>query len=130
MGALWPDISGRQSMLTRKISKEVCNIWSGNGSAEALEALNQSVAMFELGINALHDETSVLGIIPAPTPEIKAILEEPLTDWAIVNSDLEAVRSGDISEQVNADLYRRPNDKQAKLDEVVHLFTAYAKHKA
>lgn len=128
LDALLIDIAGRQSMLTQKIAKEACEIWTGNRSPDRIDALRASVDMFHLGINALHDGLPALGIIPAPTEAIKVGLEELLLDWDIVKADLEAVISGDVTTEIEEDLYTRLNDKMYKMDKIVHLYSAFAHH--
>lgn len=128
LDALLIDIAGRQSMLTQRIAKEACEIWTGNRSDERMAALTKSVDTFQLGITALHDGMPALGIIPAPTEAIKLGLEEVVADWDKVREDLDAVIAGDPTDEIKVDLYTRLNAKMYKMDAIVHLYTAYAHH--
>lgn len=128
--ALMLDVAGRQSMLTQKMSKEVCTIWSGNRSDAALEALAGSITMFGFSMTVLHDGEPNLGIKPAPTPEIKAGLEQVMSNWADLQANLNLVMTEeDVSDELKADVFHDLNEKMYHLDEIVHLYAVYAKHK-
>lgn len=126
--AILMDIVGRQAMLTQKMAKEACEIWSGNRSEDRITALIASKDMFELGIRALHDGMPELSIPPAPTPGIRYGLEGVLADWEIVQGHMELVKAGTIGEAEKADLYARLNDKMYKLEDLVHLYVEFSKH--
>ncbi|MEM8694071.1 MAG: type IV pili methyl-accepting chemotaxis transducer N-terminal domain-containing protein, partial [Pseudomonadota bacterium] len=126
--AMMIDIAGRASMLTQKIAKQSCEIWTGNRSEDRIEALQTSISQFQMSVAALHDGMPSLGILPAPTPEIKVALEEIMTDWAIVKEDLTAIIENVATEEIEKDLFGRMNAKMYKMDEVVHAYVEYSKH--
>ncbi|KIT15787.1 type IV pili methyl-accepting chemotaxis transducer N-terminal domain-containing protein [Jannaschia aquimarina] len=126
--AILMDIVGRQAMLTQKIAKEACEVWTGTHTPERVDALYASTDMFELGIRALHDGMPELGIKPAPTPGIRYALEDVLSDWEIVRGHLALVKAGEIGEADKSDLYTRLNDKMYKLEKLVHMYVEFSKH--
>ena len=127
INALLLDIAGRQSMLTQKIARDACTVWGGDRSDDAIAALKKSADTFELGINALINGMPELGIIPAPTPEIEAALQDSLSDWSIVKTDVDAIVAGDVVDDVKADLFERLNKKMYNIDKIVHLYAVFAK---
>ncbi|MEM7710891.1 MAG: type IV pili methyl-accepting chemotaxis transducer N-terminal domain-containing protein [Pseudomonadota bacterium] len=126
--ALQLDIVGRQAMLTQKMSKEACEIWTGNRAEDRLTALIDSKGTFELGLRALIDGMPQLSLPPAPTPEIRDGLELVLADWEIVQGHMALVREDAIGEAEKADLFARLNDKMYKLESLVHMYTLFSKH--
>ncbi|MEM7488148.1 MAG: type IV pili methyl-accepting chemotaxis transducer N-terminal domain-containing protein [Pseudomonadota bacterium] len=126
--ALQLDIVGRQAMLTQKMSKEACEIWTGNRAEDRMAALLDSKGTFELGMQALLDGMPQLSLPPAPTPDIRRRLEVVLADWEIVQGHMALVKDDTIGEAEKADLYARLNDKMYKLEDLVHMYTAYSKH--
>lgn len=128
--ALLIDIAGRQSMLTQKMSKETCQIWTGNRSDEMMSALTSSIQTFDVSMNALLNGMPALGVIPAPTPEIKSGLELVMSDWTELRTELEAVMAqADTPTERKTQVYEALNAKMYKLEEIVHLYAIYAKHK-
>ncbi len=126
--AILMDIVGRQAMLTQKMAKEACEIWTGNRSDDRVTALIESKDMFELGIRALHDGMPSLSIPPAPTPGIRYALEGVLADWSIVQGHMELVKAGTIGEVEKEELYALLNKKMYELEDIVHLYVAFSKH--
>ena len=124
--AMLVDISGRQRMLTQKMSKESCEIWSGNTGS--VEALNGTMKMFETSLLALRDGLSAAGIKPAPTEDIQAGLDDIYGDWMALKPRLESAASGAsadpaVREEVFADL----NAMLKEMNAVVGLYTIYGK---
>lgn len=126
--AIMLDIAGRLAMLTQRIAKEACEIWSGNRSEERLAALTTSRQQFEVGVTALHDGMPQLGIVPAPTPEIRVALEEVIVDWAIVSDHLEAVIEDVATDEMKTDLYTRLNKKMYKMEDTIGLYVVHSRH--
>ncbi len=128
--ALLLDIAGRQSMLTQKMSKEACEIWTGNRSDKAMAALSGSIETFDVSMNALLNGMPALGVIAAPTPEIKEGLEVVMSDWSELRAELEAVMAQpDTPTERKEMIYASLNTKMFKLEEIIHLYTIFSKHK-
>jgi len=119
------EIAGRQEMLTQKISKEACAVWSGNGNSEDLAA---SIRRFEQGLNALLDGFPALGIPPAPTPEIKASLTEIRKGWNNSKAHLDNVLNNSLEDPDKPVLFDLLNKKTMQFAEVVHLYADHSKH--
>ncbi|MEM6739204.1 MAG: type IV pili methyl-accepting chemotaxis transducer N-terminal domain-containing protein [Pseudomonadota bacterium] len=126
--AMLVDISGRQRMLTQKMSKEACFLWSSGPSTELQSSLAGTMQMFEISLVALRDGMTEAGIKPAPTPEIAAGLETVWNGWTALKPVLESAAAGkaagaDTREDVIVQLDTLLGDMNA----VVGLYTAHAK---
>jgi len=73
------DIAGRQRMLTQKMSKEACQIWSGQDSDEAVNTLQTTMALFENSMTSLKDGAD--GLIKPPNSEIEQGLNGVWQQW-------------------------------------------------
>ncbi|MFQ6549519.1 type IV pili methyl-accepting chemotaxis transducer N-terminal domain-containing protein [Aestuariibius sp. 2305UL40-4] len=123
------DISGRQRMLTQKMSKEACQIWSGTGSAETPDMLRKTMGLFDTSLNALDQGMPAAGIIPPPTEEIAAGLTALLEDWAGIKAVLEEVAAGaQLDGAGKAALFGDLNTALRDMNAVVGLYTSFAKH--
>lgn len=127
--AMLVDISGRQRMLSQKMSKEVCQIWSQGGDAETEAALAKTMQIFEVSLLALRDGLASAGIKPAPTYEIRAGLEGIYADWRAVKPTLETVAKGDpaTTPELRRDTLSRLDTVLEEMNDVVGLYTLYAK---
>lgn len=127
--ALMMEIVGRQAMMTQKIAKDACKIFSGNTSAELKENLATSIGIYEMSLTALIDGMPELGIKAAPTPQIATALAEVQADWQGTRQILQALLSGatvDRDQQVY--LFEHMVDEMVRLEEVLHLYVTYSKH--
>ncbi|MEO9823253.1 MAG: type IV pili methyl-accepting chemotaxis transducer N-terminal domain-containing protein [Paracoccaceae bacterium] len=117
------DIAGRQRMLTQKMSKESCMITTGTGTADTVEALQSTMQMFELSLEALRFGMPELGIRKPPTPAISEGLGEVLVEWEAVKPLLDSALAG---EKLDADLstqkFQALNITMAKMNEVVIMY--------
>lgn len=84
------NISGRQRMLTQKMSKEFLLIAKGKDADANSESLNKTVALFDNSLNGLINGDASLGLSPAPTPDLKAQLEKVQTMWLEFKAAVEA----------------------------------------
>jgi hypothetical protein len=124
--AMLVDISGRQRMLTQKMSKEICLIWNGDhANADALKGTMQT---FEVSLLALRDGLANAGIKPAPTENIHAGLEDIYGDWLALKPRLEAaVAGGSANEAERAEVFADLNVMLKEMNAVVGLYTIYGK---
>jgi len=88
------DISGRQRMLTQKMSKEACILASGTSTPEAVKNLQGTMQIFEASLNALKFGLPDVGIQPPPSDVISDGLETVSEDWSDVKELLEATLEG------------------------------------
>ncbi|MEM6595042.1 MAG: type IV pili methyl-accepting chemotaxis transducer N-terminal domain-containing protein [Pseudomonadota bacterium] len=89
------DISGRQRMLTQKVSKEACMMGTPYKTANTPTDLEATVQIFEASLNALRHGMPELGLLPPPNDSIEAGLEDVLVNWNGVKPLLDAVLQGD-----------------------------------
>ncbi len=124
--AMLVDISGRQRMLTQKMSKEACQVWSGN--TDAAEALKGTMQMFEISLLALREGMSEAGIKPAPTEDIRAGLDDIWGDWMELKPSLEvAVAKQNPPAELRSDVFADLNTMLREMNAVVGLYTIYGK---
>jgi hypothetical protein len=124
------DLSGRQSMLSQKISKNACKIWTREEADTARSTLIEDMQTFELGLNALRHGMEALGLKPAPTPEIADGLDAVIVAWSETRPSLdELVENGTLSEAAQAEIYEQMNKKTKTLEDITHAYVAYSKHK-
>ncbi|MFQ6549518.1 type IV pili methyl-accepting chemotaxis transducer N-terminal domain-containing protein [Aestuariibius sp. 2305UL40-4] len=124
------DISGRQAMLTQKIAKEACQIAMGDPDPTLRETLAGSVQMFDVSQNALLFGMEQAGIKAAPTPEIETELTKVAGEWAPMKVHLDVLTDGgDIDNEARGELLRGLDVVMFHMNEIVHLYTEYSKHK-
>ena len=126
--AMLVDISGRQRMLTQKMSKEACLIWEKGSDPELQKALSGTMQTFEISLRALRDGLASAGIKPAPTPGIESGLDDIWSDWLEVKPLLALAVDGEgLGGKERAAVYTRLNVALKKMNDVVGLYTAFAK---
>lgn len=126
--AMLVDISGRQRMLTQKMSKEACQIWHLGGDAAIQEALAGTMNMFEVSLLALRDGMDMAGIKKAPTEPIYGGLDDIHSDWLEVKPMLEtAVVAKPMDPAGRAEVFGRLNVMLKEMNAVVGLYTKFAK---
>lgn len=120
------DISGRQRMLTQKMSKESCQVWSGQ--ADSAEALAGTMQMFEVSLNALRSGMPEAGIKPAPTEDIALGLDDIWADWQALKPTLEtAVANTAADPAARSEVFGQLNVMLKEMNEVVGLYAIYGK---
>ncbi len=122
------DISGRQRMLTQKMSKESCMIWSGHGTAETAQALTGTMQMFEVSLMALRNGMDQAGIKAPPNDEIGAGLDVVIGHWNHVKPELEMVLASTMDDSnFEADMFNSLNTTMVDMNKVVGMYTKAAK---
>lgn len=124
--AMLIDISGRQRMLTQKMSKESCLVWTGD--AASAEALAGTMKLFETSLLALRDGLDTVGIKAAPTEDIFTGLDDIWGDWERLKPDLErAVANERADAELRAQVFANLNVMLKEMNDVVGLYTIYGK---
>ncbi|MEL6641313.1 MAG: type IV pili methyl-accepting chemotaxis transducer N-terminal domain-containing protein, partial [Pseudomonadota bacterium] len=124
--AMLIDISGRQRMLTQKMSKETCLAW--NGDAAAAEALPATMQTFEVSLLALRDGLPAAGINAAPTEDIHTGLEAIYQEWTDLKPQLEAAAQGVAADDATRSaVTTRLNVMLKDMNAVVGLYTIFGK---
>jgi hypothetical protein len=90
------NLSGRQRMLTQKMCKEVFLIAYGFDERANRRSLADSIALFDQTLQGLIYGNNDLGLLPAPTAEIKRQLRKVQGLWDAFRPLLEPVAKGGI----------------------------------
>ncbi len=126
--ALLIDIAGRQRMLTQRIAKDACEVWTGYHSEEAKVDLSQTMQMFELSLTALQNGMPDAGITAAPTPAIAEELKVILDRWnGLKIHPVTLAEGGEISDAAKVQIYEGLNQELADLNHLVGQYAQYAK---
>lgn len=96
------NLSGRQRMLTQKMSKEFLLVVYGYEVEKNKESLKQTSELFDRTLKGLIQGDVELGLSPAPTPEIKAQLDKVQQLWTNFSPLMKRAADGSAitSEQV------------------------------
>ncbi len=121
------DISGRQRMLTQKMSKEACILASGYAQDEARENLQGTMQIFDASLNALKFGLSDVGIQPPPSDTISDGLDIVSQDWSGVQELLETALSGEEpSMEIKEERFAALNRTLASSNDVVTLYVQHS----
>lgn len=124
------DFSGRQALLTQKMAKIACEIWSGNRGEDRISLLTSVMQTYDLTLTALHDGMPAVGIIAAPTPEIEAALDGARESWKRIKQELEDLIAADhFTDESKKVLYNDLNAAMYEMEDIEHLYVAHSKHK-
>lgn len=104
------NVAGRQRMLSQKIGKEFCQIELGWRPKEVAETLKKTVALFEASNDALRNGFPAAGIVPPPTPEIKAALDALTEHWLSVKGLVERAENGEKLDAETLSFFAKEND--------------------
>ena len=122
------DISGRQRMLTQKMSKEACFLGTDQGSAKTAENLEGTVQIFEASLDALRFGLPEMSLREPPNREISDGLEVVLNDWNRVKPLLNDVLEGQsLNAQQGRQNFQGLNTTMSNMNKVVGMYTQAAK---
>ena len=117
------ELAGRQLMLTQKMAKDACEIWSGYNVDTAAADLAQTMEIFENSLRALRNGLPAAGIPEAPTEEIAAKLDQLLARWEEIVPPQQALLNGEeISDEDKALIF---HDYQLELVDLRKLLGHY-----
>jgi len=123
------DFAGRQALLTQKMAKISCEIWSGNRAEDRLSLLASSMQTYDLTLTALHDGMPSVGLIAAPTEEIAGALAQARTDWSVIKGKLDTLLASDsFEDDRKVALYNNLNAAMYAMEEIEHLYVKHSKH--
>ena len=121
--AMLISIAGRQRMLTQKMAKDACEIWTAYHAEEGRADLTKTMSIYENSLVALRDGLPTAGIEAAPTQVILDDLDRILDRWWVIKGNLEKLVAG---EELNMDQkYEIFHDFNLELDELEHLIHDY-----
>ena len=122
------EIVGRQAMMTQKIAKDACKIFTGNDSQEIKDLLTGSVSIYEASLNALLNGMPELGIQPAPNAEIAERLQDIQSDWATVRPIVDTLISGgEVDRDTQKFLFKHMVEEMVRLEDLSHAYAAHSK---
>ncbi|MEM7718256.1 MAG: type IV pili methyl-accepting chemotaxis transducer N-terminal domain-containing protein [Pseudomonadota bacterium] len=123
------EIVGRQAMMTQKIAKDACKIFTGNTDQVLKENLTRSMAIYDASLDALLNGMPSLGLQPAPTPEIAASLESIKADWSGTRPILDALVTGaTVSDDQKVYLFKHMVEEMVRLEELSHAYVDHSQH--
>ncbi|MEM8802889.1 MAG: type IV pili methyl-accepting chemotaxis transducer N-terminal domain-containing protein [Pseudomonadota bacterium] len=124
------DISGRQRMLTQKMSKETCLVGTAHATPTMVEDMTQTMQVFEASLEALKFGMPAVGIAPPPNGGISEALEVVATDWQKVKPLLvEVANGGALNEEQSIFKFEQLNTTMASMNKAVGLYVAAVKPK-
>ena len=119
-------LAGRQRVLTQKMAKDACEIWTGYHAEEGKEDLESTMVIFENSLNALRDGYPAAGINPAPNDIIRADLDSLLERWGVLKVNLTTlVEGGTLNEDQKYEVF---HDLEVELVELDHLLDDYREY--
>ena len=126
--ALTVQIAGRQRMLIQKMSKDACEIWSGQNLESGRKELEETMDVFETSLKALRYGYPEVGVLPAPTPAIEADVEAALARWETMRETLEMLLAGEVpTAEMKREIFDSFNAQLREIDHLVHDYKAYMK---
>lgn len=124
------EIAGRQRMLTQKMAKDACEVWTGYHAEEGKEDLEKTTAIFETSLRALRFGMPEAGLQAAPNDVIREDLDKLIARWEIIKGNLEIlVAGGELNEDQKYEVFHDLEVELADLDHLLHDYKMYAERK-
>ena len=124
--AMLINLAGRQRMLTQKMAKDACEIWTGYHAKQGRADLEETMVIYESSLSALLNGLPEMGIQKAPNETIREDLVEILDRWYVIKGNLEKLLVG---EELNMDQkYEIIHDFNLELDDLDHLIHDYKEY--
>ena len=124
--AMMIEIAGRQLMLTQKMAKDSCEVWTGYHAEEAKEDLAATMQIFESSLNALRFGMPDAGLQAAPNDVIREDLDILLARWEIIKSNQQKLVDGEeLNEEQKTEIF---HDLLIELNDLEHLLDDYKEH--
>jgi hypothetical protein len=125
--AMMIEIAGRQRMLTQKMAKDACEIWTGYHAEEATTDLADTMTIFEASLNALRFGLPDAGLQEAPNDAIRADLDHLLERWDIIKVNAQTlVDGGTLNEEQKTEVFHDLEVELADLDYLLLDYKEYA----
>ena len=125
--AMMIEIAGRQRMLTQKMAKDACEIWTGYHAEEAKEDLAQTMTIFETSLRALRFGMPEAGLQEAPNDTIRADLDHLLERWEIIKVNEQIlVDGGTLTDDQKTEVFHDLEVELADLDQLLLDYKEYA----
>ncbi len=121
--AMLIEIAGRQRMLSQRLAKDACEVWTGYHAEEAREDLAKTMVVFDTSLNALRYGMPEAGVNAAPNDIIAADLDSILARWDIIKVNLQTLVEGGTLDMDQK--YEVFHDLEIELVELEHLLDDY-----
>ena len=122
------DISGRQRMLTQKMSKETCMIGGAHQTSQTRDDLQGTMGIFEASLEALRFGMPQVGIGAPPNAQISDGLQGVLEDWTRVKPLIsEVLQDGALSDEDHEVKFIGLNTTMANMNTVVGMYANAAR---
>lgn len=127
--ALVLEIVGRQAMMTQKIAKNACKVFTGVGTDEVIAELQSSKQIYEISLDALLNGMPELGIQPAPTAEIADALIRVQSDWKTVRPIMDRLVEGEaVDRDTQVFLFKHMVEEMVRLEDISHAFVEFSRY--
>ncbi len=127
--ALKLEIVGRQAMMTQKIAKDACKIFTGDDRQVLKDNLSRSMGIYEASLDALLNGLPELGILPAPTPAIASALEAIQVDWRETRPVLDTLVAGEmIDRDTQVFLFKHMVEEMVRLEDLSHSYVEFSRY--
>ncbi len=124
--AMMIEIAGRQLMLTQRMAKDSCEVWTGYHSEEAKADLAATMQIFETSLNALRYGMPDAGLQAAPNDVIRTDLDILLERWDVIKVNQQTlVDGGELNEEQKTEIF---HDLLLELHDLEHLLHDYKDH--
>lgn len=121
------EIAGRQLMLTQKMAKDSCEIWSDYHSEEAKVDLAETMDVFENSLRALRFGLDAVGVVAAPNDVIREDLDILLARWEIVKVNQQTLLDGgELNLEQKTEIFHDLLLELEDLNHLVHDYKEYA----
>jgi len=125
--ALLIEIAGRQLMLTQRMAKDSCEIWSGYHSEDAKIDLVATMEVFESSLTALRFGLGEVGVMAAPNDAIRDDLDILLTRWDVVKENQQTlVDGGELNDEQKTEIFHDLIVELGDLEHLLHDYKEYA----
>lgn len=124
--AMMIEIAGRQLMLTQKMAKDSCEVWTGYHAEEGKEDLAVTMQMFETSLNALRFGMPDAGLQAAPNDVIRNDLDILLARWDVIKVNQQKLVAGEeLNEEQKTEIF---HDLLLELADLNHLLDDYKEY--
>lgn len=119
------NIAGRQRMLSQKMMKEACFVAIELGTEEHMDALANTMELFDTSLTQLRQGDAEAGIMAPPKPEIARQLDQVAALWEVYRVGLSLVEPGPrTSPDAMTDLAQQSDAILREMHKAVMLYVA------
>ncbi len=121
------EITGRQLMLTQKLARDACEIWSDYHADLGKADLAENMVVFENSLHALRFGLPAAGITAAPNDVIRDGLDRLLARWAIIKVNQQTLLDGGtLNDEQKTEIFRVLQLELADLEQLLKDYKEYS----